>query len=156
MAKKAKTVFMCQECGYESPKWMGQCICGAWNSMVEEKVVEIDEKDKRRRTSIGAKGTAGGGLGASGIAEGVRAGRPAKLSQIDSGEKERIDTGIGELNRVLGGGLVPGSLTLISGEPGIGKSTIIIQAAANIAATQGTVLYVSGEESEEQIKMRAD
>ncbi|MBR2619437.1 MAG: DNA repair protein RadA [Firmicutes bacterium] len=156
MAKKAKTVFMCQECGYESPKWMGQCICGAWNSMVEEKVVEIDEKDKRRRTSIGAKGTAGGGLGASGIAEGVRAGRPAKLSKIDSGEKERIDTGIGELNRVLGGGLVPGSLTLISGEPGIGKSTIIIQAAANIAATQGTVLYVSGEESEEQIKMRAD
>jgi len=156
MAKKAKTVFMCQECGYESPKWMGQCICGAWNSMVEEKVVEIDEKDKRRRTSIGAKGTAGGGLGASGIAEGVRAGRPAKLSQISSGEKERMDTGIGELNRVLGGGLVPGSLTLISGEPGIGKSTIIIQAAANIAATQGTVLYVSGEESEEQIKMRAD
>ena len=156
MAKKAKTVFMCQECGYESPKWMGQCICGAWNSMVEEKVVEIDEKDKRRRTSAGAKGASGGGLGVSGIAEGVHAGRPAKLSQINSGEKERIDTGIGELNRVLGGGLVPGSLTLISGEPGIGKSTIIIQAAANIASTQGTVLYVSGEESEEQIKMRAD
>lgn len=140
MAKKAKTVFMCQECGYESPKWMGQCICGAWNSMVEEKVVEINDNDKRRRTdSVNS-----------------RAGKPAKLSQISSGEKERIDTGIGELNRVLGGGLVPGSLTLISGEPGIGKSTIIIQAAANIAATQGTVLYVSGEESEEQIKMRAD
>lgn len=156
MAKKAKTVFMCQECGYESPKWVGQCICGAWNSMVEEKVVEIDDKDKRRRTSVGAKVTAGGDLGASGMAEGARAGRPAKLSQINSGETERIDTGIGELNRVLGGGLVPGSLTLISGEPGIGKSTIIIQAAANIAATQGTVLYVSGEESEEQIKMRAD
>lgn len=156
MAKKAKTVFMCQECGYESPKWMGQCICGAWNSMVEEKVVEIDEKDKRRRTSASAKGTAGGGLGAVGEGGGAHAGRPAKLSQINSGEKERIDTGIGELNRVLGGGLVPGSLTLISGEPGIGKSTIIIQAAANIAATRGTVLYVSGEESEEQIKMRAD
>ncbi len=156
MAKKAKTVFMCQECGYESPKWMGQCICGAWNSMVEEKVVEIDEKDKRRRTSAGAKGVTGGSFSDLGIAEGARAGRPAKLSQISSGEKERIDTGIGELNRVLGGGLVPGSLTLISGEPGIGKSTIIIQAAANIAATQGTVLYVSGEESEEQIKMRAD
>ena len=118
MAKKAKTVFMCQECGYESPKWMGQCICGAWNSMVEEKVVEIDEKDKMRTTSAGAKGAAGGGLGASGMAEGVRSGRPSKLSQISSGEKERIDTGIGELNRVLGGGLVPGSLTLISGEPG--------------------------------------
>lgn len=155
MAKKAKTVFMCQECGYESPKWMGQCICGAWNSMVEEKVVEIDEKDKRRRTSASAKGAGGGSLGASGMAEGVHAGKPSKLSQISSGEKERIDTGIGELNRVLGGGLVPGSLTLISGEPGIGKSTIIIQAAANIASSQGTVLYVSGEESEEQIKMRA-
>ena len=135
MAKKAKTVFMCQECGYESPKWMGQCICGAWNSMVEEKVVTLDDNDKRRRTD---------------------AGRPAKLAQVSSGEKERIDTGIGELNRVLGGGLVHGSLTLISGEPGIGKSTIIIQAAANIAAQGGNVLYVSGEESEEQIKMRAD
>ena len=155
MAKKAKTVFMCQECGYESPKWMGQCICGAWNSMVEEKVVTLDDNDKRRRTSAGAKGAAGGGSGIMGAA-GEGAGKPAKLSQISSGEKERIDTGIGELNRVLGGGLVHGSLTLISGEPGIGKSTIIIQAAANIAAAQGTVLYVSGEESEEQIKMRAD
>lgn len=157
MAKKAKTVFMCQECGYESPKWMGQCICGAWNSMVEEKVIEIDEKDKRRRTSSGAgKGVSGGGIfGADAEIDG-RAGKPVKLSQVTSGEKERIDTGIGELNRVLGGGLVPGSLTLISGEPGIGKSTIIIQAAANIAAEKGTVLYVSGEESEEQIKMRAD
>ena len=83
-------------------------------------------------------------------------GKPVKLNQVSSGEKGRIDTGIGELNRVLGGGLVPGSLTLISGEPGIGKSTIIIQAAAHIAAKKGTVLYVSGEESEEQIKMRAD
>lgn len=148
MAKKAKTVFVCQECGYESPKWMGQCICGAWNSMVEERVVALDDNDKRRRTS---KDSASVGAGS-----GVRAGKPAKLSQISSGEKGRIDTGIGELNRVLGGGLVPGSLTLISGEPGIGKSTIIIQAAANIAVEKGTVLYVSGEESEEQIKMRAD
>ncbi len=155
MARKAKTVFMCQECGYESPKWMGQCICGAWNSMVEEKIVEIDEKDKRRRTSAGV-GAKGSGFGATGTAESGRAGKPTKLSQIASGERNRIDTGIGELNRVLGGGLVPGSLTLISGEPGIGKSTIIIQAAANIAAEKGTVLYVSGEESEEQIKMRAD
>ena len=155
MAKKAKTVFMCQECGYESPKWMGQCICGAWNAMVEEKIVELDETDKRRRTSagIGAKGGSGFGVTDAGA---MRAGKPTKLSQISSGEKGRIDTGIGELNRVLGGGLVPGSLTLISGEPGIGKSTIIIQAAANIAAEKGTVLYVSGEESEEQIKMRAD
>ena len=148
MAKKAKTVFVCQECGYESSKWMGQCICGAWNSMIEEKVVDVAEDDKRRRTSGGAK---------DGDPEKTaRAGRPSRLNTVASTETARIDTGIGELNRVLGGGLVPGSLTLISGEPGIGKSTIIIQAAANIAEAKGPVLYVSGEESEEQIRMRAD
>ena len=139
MAKKAKTVFVCQECGYESPKWMGQCICGAWNSMFEEKLSDAAEEDKRRRTGMRSNA------------------KPAILSTITAqNEHERIDTGISELNRVLGGGLVPGSLTLISGEPGIGKSTIIMQAAANIAASKGRVLYVSGEESEEQIKMRAD
>lgn len=136
MAKKNKTVFVCQECGYESAKWMGQCICGAWNTMVEEKVVEISENDTRRRGSVSAK--------------------PSKLKEVGSGDYIRIDTGIGELNRVLGGGMVRGSLTLISGEPGIGKSTMIIQAGNNLAKTLGTVLYVSGEESEEQIKMRAD
>ena len=147
MAKKTnKTVFVCQECGYESPKWMGKCICGAWNSMVEEKVIDLDSSDKRRRTSVSpSKGVSG-----------VKAGKPRKLVSIASGETDRIDTGIGELNRVLGGGLVQGSLTLISGEPGIGKSTIIMQAAAHIAKDKGIVLYVSGEESEEQIKMRAD
>lgn len=154
MAKKAKTVFVCQECGYESTKWMGQCICGAWNSMVEEKVVEFKDDDPRRRTAGGNAAGTGGSAGAG--KAGGAGGRPAKLSEIRSGEASRIDTGIGELNRVLGGGLVPGSLTLISGEPGIGKSTIIIQAAAHIARDVGTVLYVSGEESEEQIKMRAD
>ncbi|MDO4870444.1 MAG: DNA repair protein RadA [Bacillota bacterium] len=138
MAKKPKTVFVCQECGSESAKWTGQCpVCHAWNSMVEEKVIDFDKDDKRRRTS-------------------ARSSKPAKLSSITSGETSRIDTGIRELNRVLGGGLVPGSLTLISGEPGIGKSTIILQAAQNIAEAKGKVLYVSGEESEEQIKMRAD
>ena len=150
MAKKQKTVFVCQECGYESSKWMGQCICGAWNSMVEEKVVQTDETDRRRRVSSAAKG------GSAGSDASGRAGKPSRLMDVRSEEGARIDTGIGELNRVLGGGLVPGSLTLISGEPGIGKSTIIIQAAAHIAAAEGTVLYVSGEESEEQIKMRAD
>jgi DNA repair protein RadA/Sms len=138
MSKKAKTVFVCQECGYESPKWMGQCICGQWNTMIEEKVVESREDDNRSRTAAGER---------------VRASR---LSEIRSGSETRIDTGIGELNRVLGGGLVKGSLTLISGEPGIGKSTIIIQAAAKIAQNCGKVLYVTGEESAEQIKMRAD
>ncbi|MBR3755582.1 MAG: DNA repair protein RadA [Firmicutes bacterium] len=139
MAKKAKTVFVCQECGNESPRWMGQCICGAWNSMVEEKIIDTPVNDTRRRASEGAKGA-----------------RPSKLKEVGSSDYSRIDTGIGELNRILGGGLVPGSLTLISGEPGIGKSTLIIQAAAKLAASLGTVLYVSGEESEEQIKMRAD
>ena len=141
MAKKAKTVFVCQECGYESPKWQGQCICGAWNTMIEEKIPEIKE-DKRRRS------TAGDGAGKA---------KAHVLSDVQAGgETKRMDTGIGELNRVLGGGLVTGSLTLISGEPGIGKSTIIMQAAANIADKYGRVLYVSGEESEEQIKLRAD
>lgn len=136
MAKKSKTVFVCQECGYESPTWMGQCICGAWNSFVEEKALPPVKEDSRRRTSEGAK--------------------PARLKEVGTREYKRIDTRIGELNRVLGGGLVKGSLVLISGEPGIGKSTIIIQTASNIAKTGQKVLYVSGEESEEQIKMRAD
>ena len=142
MAKKAKSVYVCQECGYETPRWLGQCICGAWNSFVEEKVVDVKEDDARRRSGITS-------------ADGSKS-KASKLNIIGSAEYKRIDTGIGELNRVLGGGIVNGSLTLISGEPGIGKSTIIIQAANHIAKTVGRVLYVSGEESEEQIKMRAD
>ena len=136
MAKKSKSVFVCQECGYESPTWMGQCICGAWNSFVEEKALPAPKEDSRRRTSESAK--------------------PTKLKEVGTRDYQRLNTGIGELNRVLGGGLVKGSLVLISGEPGIGKSTIIIQAASNIAQTGQKVLYVSGEESEEQIKLRAD
>ena len=115
---------------------MGQCICGAWNSFVEETV---------RPEKPASKGLSSG-----------RTAKPTRLAEVKSGQTSRIDTGIGELNRVLGGGLVQGSLTLISGEPGIGKSTIIIQAAAYIANHSGRVLYVSGEESEEQIKIRAD
>jgi DNA repair protein RadA/Sms len=138
MGKKTATVFVCQECGSESPKWMGQCICGAWNSMIEEKVLPAAAEDKRRRAPQG-RGT-----------------KAVKLSQVRSGAESRMDTEIGELNRVLGGGLVKGSLTLISGEPGIGKSTLIIQAASRIASNGQPVLYITGEESEEQIKMRAD
>lgn len=144
MAKRAKTVFVCQECGYESPKWLGQCICGAWNSFIEERVPEPG--DSRRRTS--ARNLAEDGSR-------KRAGA-SRLRDVGAGERNRFATGIGELDRVLGGGLVKGSLVLISGEPGIGKSTVIIQAAANIAASGTLVLYVSGEESEEQIRMRAD
>lgn len=144
MAKKAKTVFVCQECGYESPKWLGQCICGAWGSMIEEKVVEIAQNDGRRRGSaVSTQNT-------------NKAAKPSQLKNIGSADRKRLDTGIGELNRVLGNGMVKGSLTLISGEPGIGKSTLIIQVAENMARKYGPVLYVSGEESEEQIKMRAD
>lgn len=148
MAKKPKTIFVCNECGSESAKWVGQCpVCGAWNSMFEQKVVEFAADDKRRRTSGGAGGVSTGT---------AKAGRPERLAEVKSSEAARIDTGIRELNRVLGGGLVPGSLCLISGEPGIGKSTIILQAAQHIAESEGIVLYVSGEESEEQIRMRAD
>ena len=141
MAKKTKTVFVCQECGYESPKWMGQCICGAWGTMVEEKVDLEPEKDMRSRSSAVRNG---------------RKVKPSVLKKVGSADYERISTGIGELDRVLGGGLVKGSLVLNSGEPGIGKSTLIVQAASHIARAGKTVLYVSGEESEEQIKMRAD
>ena len=152
MAKKAKTIFVCQECGYESPKWMGQCVCGAWNSFVEEKVVEFNENDNRRRGSSVKAAMNSGQPGAAPS----RVVKPTRLTEVKTSDYSRMDTGIKELNRVLGGGLVKGSLTLISGEPGIGKSTIIIQAAAHIAQNYGTVLYVSGEESEEQIKMRAE
>lgn len=138
MAKKNRTVFVCSQCGYESPKWLGQCICGAWNSFTEEKLSDAT---------------------ASGIMAGSKErklSKPEQIGLIKSLDADRLDTGIGELNRVLGGGIVKGSLTLISGEPGIGKSTIILQAAAGIAAKYGKVLYVSGEESPEQIKIRAD
>jgi DNA repair protein RadA/Sms len=138
MAKKSKTVFVCQECGFESAKWMGQCICGAWNTMIEEKIIQINEEDSRRR------------------GDSSRNLKAISVSQVKSTQFSRIDTGIGELNRVLGGGLVKGSLVLISGEPGIGKSTLIIQAAAKIAGQDKKVLYITGEESEEQIKIRTD
>lgn len=136
MSKKVKSVFVCQECGYESEKWMGKCICGAWNSFIEEKVLPDLEDDSRRRVTGDAK--------------------PIKLRSVGTREYERIDTKISELNRVLGGGIVKGSLVLISGEPGIGKSTLILQVASNIAKNGKTTLYISGEESEEQIKLRAD
>ena len=144
MAKKSKTVFVCQECGYESPKWMGQCVCGAWNSFVEEKVVTGEENDPRRRTGIGANQIGGRN----------KAGRLADVKGSDA--DERITTGSKELDRVLGGGMVKGSLTLISGEPGIGKSTLLMQTADSISKGGRKVLYVSGEESEIQLKMRAD
>jgi DNA repair protein RadA/Sms len=138
MAKKSGTVYVCGECGYESPKWMGQCICGAWNSFVEEKI---------------QSGSSAGGAAGSMPRTAAKA---IPLADVGSIERDRIGTGIGELDRVLGGGIVPGSLTLIAGEPGIGKSTLLRQPALLIAEAAGTVLYVTGEESEAQIRMRAD
>ncbi|HHX50136.1 MAG TPA: DNA repair protein RadA [Clostridia bacterium] len=132
--KKPKTSFVCQVCGHQALRWQGQCVCGAWNSLVEEVVVEKPE-------FLGAPSS----------------GRdPQPITDVLSGAYSRFDTGDIELNRVLGGGLVKGSLVLISGDPGIGKSTLLLQVANKIACHYGTALYVSGEESEEQIKMRAE
>ena len=144
MAKgKNTTVFFCQECGYESAKWMGQCPgCKAWNTMVEEKV------------NITSKGMGGAVKVTAGAAS--RSVEPAKLSEVSMSHEERISTRIEELNRVLGGGIVPGSLTLVGGDPGIGKSTLLLQVCQKLANTDYKVLYISGEESLKQIKIRAN
>ena len=133
---KAKSVFVCNECGYESPKWLGKCpACGAWNTFFEQKIVE--SKSTATGRSIKEKAA------------------PQVLDNVVGKTDTRMDTGIVELNRVLGGGLVNGSLVLLGGEPGIGKSTLILELCDKITGT-GKVLYVSGEESAEQVKIRAD
>lgn len=133
---KAKTVYFCNSCGYESPKWMGRCpACNQWNTFAEQIVVP---KGKRMRHA----GTADSGV------------RPMKITEINSEQAPRIAMPSSELNRVLGGGLVPGSLTLIGGEPGIGKSTLLLQNLLSIRSRD--ILYVSGEESAAQLKLRAD
>lgn len=136
---KSKTVFFCKECGNESPKWIGHCPgCGAWNSYVEETVVTgKDSKTVSKDVDfLNFKS------------------KPTPIREVTSAQEERIDSGYEELNRVLGGSLVPGSLVLLGGEPGIGKSTLLLQMALHIKNKK--VLYVSGEESRQQIKMRAD
>lgn len=139
MAKKAKTVFMCTECGNEYTAWQGQCtFCGSWNTIVEHKVAPVEEAAGDTRRRLGGEA------------------RPVRLGMVGTEEHARMSSGLSELDRVLGGGIVPGSLTLISGEPGIGKSTLIAQMAGRVAETFGPVLYVSGEESGEQVKLRAD
>ena len=133
---KVKTVYFCSECGYESSKWIGKCpSCGAWNTFVEEKV-----STKPAKESL--------------LPETSRDVAPLKLSEISQEAEERIQMPSGELNRVLGGGLVQGSIILIGGEPGIGKSTLVLQNMIRIRSRK--VLYVSGEESARQLKMRAD
>lgn len=142
MAKgKAATVFFCQNCGYESSKWMGQCPgCKEWNSFVEETV--------SRASRVGA-------VSAATVRHGGRA-VPSALADIAIKEEDRLATGIGELDRVLGGGIVRGSLTLVGGDPGIGKSTLLLQVCRNLSTAGHRVLYISGEESLAQIRMRAD
>ncbi len=137
MAKGKSTVFFCQSCGYESSKWMGQCPgCHEWNTMVEETVV-----------TGGKKRTQGGTQERS---------EPSLLADISLEKEDRMETHMEELNRVLGGGLVAGSLVLLGGDPGIGKSTLLLQVCRNMSADQHKVLYISGEESLKQIRMRAD
>jgi DNA repair protein RadA/Sms len=138
---KSKSVFVCQECGAQAPKWLGRCAdCGAWNSLVEEQ--------------LATEGTAGHRYPLASTSAGTQSAR--LYDEIDNSVAERILTGIDEFDRVLGGGLVPGSLVLLGGEPGIGKSTILLQAASRFAQQTGPVLYASGEESEHQIKMRGE
>ncbi len=135
---KAQTVFFCQNCGAQSPKWIGRCpSCGEWNTYVEE----VIKKETSRESSMGE-------------IKSLKKNAPIPIEKINKGKEERLDTGTAELNRVLGGGLVPGSLVLIGGEPGIGKSTLMLQVALRFKNRK--ILYVTGEESDQQIKMRAD
>ena len=142
MAKGKTTAFFCQNCGYESAKWMGQCpACKEWNTFVEEPVVK----------TTGTKTSA-----AAGSTRRMQLQEPSRLAGIKPQENLRISTGMEELDRVLGGGIVTGSLVLVGGDPGIGKSTLLLQVCKTLANKGRKVLYVSGEESAQQIKIRAD
>ncbi|OFX17902.1 MAG: hypothetical protein A2Z18_00855 [Armatimonadetes bacterium RBG_16_58_9] len=134
---KTQTKFVCQSCGYESPKWVGKCPdCGEWATLVEETVV-VAKSPKRGEPSTSFA--------------------PAKrITELESTGASRTSCGIQEFDRALGGGVVAGSLVLVGGDPGIGKSTILIQVANNLSISSGNVLYVSGEESAEQIKLRSN
>ena len=135
---KAKTLFVCSQCGYESGRWLGKCPgCGAWNSLFEQAAPEtVPEKARKRAPGSGAKAV--------------------PLAEIDEAEQPRVVTGIGELDRVLGGGIVEGSAVLAAGDPGIGKSTLLLQACGALAEKGEKVLYVTGEESARQIALRGE
>ena len=134
---KVKTTFFCQNCGAQYAKWQGQCnSCKEWNTIAEE-IIQKQEKVAWKSESVSSS----------------KAPRPLKINEIDSTQEIRMDTTDGELNRVLGGGIVPGSLILLGGEPGIGKSTLLLQISLKLPYK---TLYVSGEESQKQIKMRAE
>lgn len=136
---KSKVSFVCQECGYDSPQWLGKCPeCGMWNTLREIRTSQFADRsstsDKRQATNV----------------------VPKKLSEIKFEKKQRMLTGFSELDTVLGGGIVKGSAILLAGDPGIGKSTLLLQIALKMSLGKDTVLYISGEESEEQVKLRAD
>ena len=136
---KQKSVFVCRECGHSSPKWVGRCPeCGKWNSLIEE--LDVPSRSQPTRRRIAAEGD----------------NQPRPIIDIQASEEERLKSGIEEFDRVLGGGAVPGSVALIGGDPGIGKSTLLLQASDRLSRKYGTVLYVSGEESATQTKLRAD
>lgn len=142
MAKGKKSVFFCQNCGHEEAKWLGQCpACGEWNTFVEEKV--------------DAGATRGNAGAARSVRESVRKADVVPITEVTADDDVRCRTGIRELDRVLGGGIVPGSLVLVGGDPGIGKSTLLLQACQKLAGEK-KILYISGEESQAQIKLRAN
>ncbi|KRK99955.1 DNA repair protein RadA [Secundilactobacillus odoratitofui DSM 19909 = JCM 15043] len=137
---KAKTQFVCQNCGYQTPRFLGRCPnCGEWNTLQEEVIAPTTPASKASSTLV------------SGAVS-----KPERLDAVSTKREPRVKTELAELNRVLGGGVVPGSLVLIGGDPGIGKSTLLLQVSGQLSQTGGTVLYVSGEESANQIKMRAN
>ena len=136
MAKAKKSIFFCQNCGHEESKWLGQCpVCRQWNTFVEEKV------------TVAKTG---------GQTKSLKEAEVVALSSVQTDREERVCTGIGELDRVLGGGIVPGSLVLVGGDPGIGKSTLLLQVCQRLTESKQKLLYISGEESLKQIKLRAD
>src|SRR2546421_10856725 len=138
MSKGQNTIFVCQSCGYQSRKWLGKCPeCGEWNSLVEERVVTTKKGSGRNAFRL-------------------REPKAVAYTEIESQDDVRISSGVTEFDRVLGGGIVPGTLVLLGGDPGIGKSTLLLQVADKLSATGTTVLYVSGEESERQIKLRGE
>ncbi|HEY0003886.1 MAG TPA: DNA repair protein RadA [Pyrinomonadaceae bacterium] len=140
MAKAPATVYVCQNCGHQSRKWLGKCPdCGEWNSFVEERA-----RAQKRETATARSGFR------------MREVEPVAYNSIESQDDTRIASGVEEFDRVLGGGIVPGSLILIGGDPGIGKSTLLLQVADKLSAAGQTVLYISGEESERQIKLRGE
>ena len=138
MSKGQNTIFICQNCGYQSRKWLGKCPeCGEWNSLVEERVITTKK---------------GGGRNGFRLQEA----KAVAYTEIESQDDIRVSSGMTEFDRVLGGGIVPGTLVLLGGDPGIGKSTLLLQVADKLSTSGATVLYISGEESERQIKLRGE